>query len=520
MKHPALPSFVCRSHNRFAPSIALWQYYVLPNQRNGFQPRWSSTSTAAVVDTPTTPGSSVDDVFPSIVTDDPIQPLEDSTRESGNANQEESRTVKNVVKTRKGKSELRLRPAEEARNKQSNYVERLPKNGKGKAVKYTKIDQHDHAFSKKVPWHTHPSDRVDAMERLTIEMVRFSRYARPNGVESFARKRLIRMMRTHVKKAIPNADIEVFGSEQTGLALALSDIDILLKIEGLRGHNEDGTISRTAKAREEMNGHLKVLRRHLRESHQYDPCNIYWSRFPLLDTTHITTGLNIQLVIGNINRPSEDLIRSYLTEFPYLHELWPIIKTTFEFRDMMDVRKGGITSYPLFMMTVAALRHTPPETPTAGAALLQFLKFWGRFDTAKHGLSIDPPEYFDKSQVLPLSEVNSATIENQGFNPTHLLCLRDPADPTNDLGRRATLIKHFQATCQGLYVSMRRRLETNGDDSLTSPLVGAVHVLNADRRARLLSAGYWANGHLKAAGGAAGGDDSGEKLSFRKISVD
>jgi non-canonical poly(A) RNA polymerase PAPD5/7 len=63
-----------------------------------------------------------------------------------------------------------------------------------------------------------------------------------------------------------------------------------------------------------------------------------------------------------------------------------------------------------------------------------------------------------------------------------MLVLRDPADETNDLGRKAIAIKHVQATFKSLYHYLARDLAMNTRHSLLGPLVGASYMLNKERR--------------------------------------
>lgn len=73
--------------------------------------------------------------------------------------------------------------------------------------------------------------------------------------------------------------------------------------------------------------------------------------------------------------------------------------------------------------------------------------------------------------------------------PAYMLSLRDPADETNDLGRKGIAIKHVQATFRHL----RRRLDfdvkVNTRPSILSPLVGSCYMLNQSRREKLESYG-------------------------------
>lgn len=71
-----------------------------------------------------------------------------------------------------------------------------------------------------------------------------------------------------------------------------------------------------------------------------------------------------------------------------------------------------------------------------------------------------------------------------------MLCIRDPADETNDLGRKGIAIKHVQATFRRLSNNLDRDLISNTRYSLLGPLVGTSYILNKERRQKLRDYGY------------------------------
>ena len=69
--------------------------------------------------------------------------------------------------------------------------------------------------------------------------------------------------------------------------------------------------------------------------------------------------------------------------------------------------------------------------------------------------------------------------------PDWMLCLRDPADETNDLGRTGTCILHVQATLRELLVDVISGLNANKRASLLAPLLGEIYAHQGGRRAKL-----------------------------------
>lgn len=74
--------------------------------------------------------------------------------------------------------------------------------------------------------------------------------------------------------------------------------------------------------------------------------------------------------------------------------------------------------------------------------------------------------------------------------PGFCLSLRDPADPTNDLGRKGVAIKHLQVTLgQSIQAAFHKRLFENKDPSLLHPLVTPVYGLTIDEKKKLRERG-------------------------------
>ena len=70
-----------------------------------------------------------------------------------------------------------------------------------------------------------------------------------------------------------------------------------------------------------------------------------------------------------------------------------------------------------------------------------------------------------------------------------MLSLRDPADETNDLGRKGIAIKHVQATFRSLLRQLQQDVKINTRPSILAPLVGSSYMLNEPRRHKLVHYG-------------------------------
>lgn len=83
--------------------------------------------------------------------------------------------------------------------------------------------------------------------------------------------------------------------------------------------------------------------------------------------------------------------------------------------------------------------------------------------------------------------------------PDWMLCLRDPADETNDLGRKSPSILHVQKTLRKLIKDMVADLDLNTMPSLLLPLVGDIHAYNARRREKLREHGQFVQRQMQQA---------------------
>jgi non-canonical poly(A) RNA polymerase PAPD5/7 len=350
------------------------------------------------------------------------------------------------------------------------------------------------------------------MDRMAEEIDRFYHFSKPNPDEVFARQHVIEQVREHVRKILPNHSLEVFGSERTGLAFATSDIDLRL-VKNSR--KNDSALPPSNSQRTKAKSDLKKLywngvsRNGLSRHKAYILPQLRHARYPLIALQDRQSGLDIQIVLGNDTSLSREMIERYTTQYPYLRPLYAVVKTMFDVRGLTDVFRGGFGSYTLFMMIVASIRHNPSPRNDAAGGLLNFLRFYRSFDTSEKGLSIEPVCTFDK-QIEPVLtdtvkhklEVRTTTAHpifslllsptQEGKTqplPPYMLSLRDPADETNDLGRKAIAIKHVQATFKKLCHDLDRNNVLNTRASLLGPLVGTSYMLNKEARFKLQNYG-------------------------------
>lgn len=244
-------------------------------------------------------------------------------------------------------------------------------------------------------------------------MTKFHEFVKPSGIEALARRHLIEQMRSHTREILPNHVLEVFGSERTGLALATSDIDLrLMKVSDVV-RSEALVLPPSRSQRISLLDQIYRLRRKLLLEPDYKDCTVLHARYPLLSLRDRASGLDVQIVLSNDTSLSRSIIQKYIQQYPYIRQVYSVVKVMFEIRGLSDTFRGGFGSYTIFMMIVASLRHCDPKEPpkTAAEGLRTFFSFWTTFDTTTKGISIEPAEFYDKATEAPMTDKVRAQLE-------------------------------------------------------------------------------------------------------------
>ena len=259
-------------------------------------------------------------------------------------------------------------------------------------------------------------------------------------------------------------EFTLLGSRRTGLAAPTSDFDFTFASKDSELSPSEANTSKTKPADKDKK--IKIIqalkkmstRFHLSENFRNIDL-LRYARVPILRSTHIATGLDVQIQTMTGYRASEDFSTAYLSEFPSLRALYFVLRYCLEARGLTTVFEGGLGSYSMLMMIVTALKHANGKFASVDLAsqLLHVLDFYGQADLYKAGFSAEPPRIFEKQRKeWPLEERISRTSDPQlkGIDmmekchprKPYLLCLQDPANHTNDLGMNTYAIKHIQAT--------------------------------------------------------------------------
>ncbi|KAH7091088.1 hypothetical protein FB567DRAFT_264407 [Paraphoma chrysanthemicola] len=491
---------ICRAPNRFTPSIVLWQHFVGPNHHTLYHQRLSSHVTEAVQN-----AAGIDHAT--------VSPQETSGLSQLKAESGQEQGSWSIRRTTTGKGEWRKnkRDVTISRNiaaKKSAQQDRQTASEKLLADARAAFDAaedykgvvvepmvHPASFRESsLPWCLPTHERtMSGIDRLAVEIDRFYAYTKPDYFEAMARRHVIEQVRSHVRETLPNHVLEVFGSERTGLAMATSDIDFrLLALSHLEAQGQSNTPPPPTDRREAMKSLRELYNRNLSRKKAYLLAQLRYARYPLISLQDQKSRLDVQIVLSNDTTLSRDMMKGYMEEYPYLRPLFFVVKTMFDVRGLADVFRGGFGSYSLFMMLVASIKHKPHPRKDAAGALINFLKFYRNFDTTKDGISIEPLVLFDKKKEPVLSDTVKAKLAEGDLQPLpdYMLCLRDPADATNDLGRKGIAIKHVQATFRQLCFELDHDLARNTRHSQLGILVGTSYMLNKEQRENLRHYGH------------------------------
>ena len=285
---------------------------------------------------------------------------------------------------------------------------------------------------------------------------------------------------TSIIQSKPNMNpLTMLGSRSTGLATPLSDFDFTIS---LPSSGKEDTACKEQQSKKDVTkdtlNRLRKFQRLFQSSKKL--CNVEFihARVPIVKTRHLATGLDIQIQTRAPYQLAQEYTAAYLAEFPSLRPLYVIIRQSLEIRGLTTVFEGGLGSYSIFMMIATALKHESGKFAANDLAgrLLHVLNFYGNADLYKHGFSSNPPRVFDKHREHPpLAEREAGFLDSQlrgidlmttpNIRKPYLLCLQDPANDTNDLGKNAYAIKHVQATFNAARDHILKALERQGAKS-------------------------------------------------------
>lgn len=324
---------------------------------------------------------------------------------------------------------------------------------------------------------------------------------------------LARFIRSRKQRNYRALKLELFGSQRNGLATATSDIDVRLYDPKISEESDEKQAPKFLQRKLLRKG-LETMFPFYQADDQFMLVFLRFSRYPLISMQHAASSLDVQIVASNDTSHARMIMDKYMEELPALRSLYMLIRHVLEIRGFHDVFRGGISSYSVFYLLVAGIKlGSSPASHDPAEQLLAVLDFYSQFDTTNNWISLEPLSILPKIENKPMLSQeekavrtfayktgcpctnsskalrNEQKIGAQNEDQPYLLCIRDPADATNDLGRKTFGWKHLQATLKTLNEVLRQKLEEDDSSLLLRPLVGTSFELMKARREKLAAFG-------------------------------
>ena len=423
-----------------------------------------------------------------------------------------------------------------------------PNGGNPDVVEYQGVSQmpkNEWRLSKSVvpnqgkrPWMAHldPAGKSTkyVYDYLTAEIFAFERYMEPTAPEKAVVEKALIDVRRSIESVDPAIKATVIGSRGTGLAMALSDIDLNIQHPnpvGIRANGEPRLSPNAPPVRKQVLDLLGQVKRSLRKrggpKAAFDKTLLIEAKVPIVTTQHNKTGLDVQIQCTADGFVSMELVKDYMQEYPTLRPLFLVLRQVLKMRGLGDPRSYGIGSYPLIIMIVAALKFSSSrfDRLDAGRQLLYFFDFYSKIECRTTGISVEPPQLFSKLSAsnqtrlssgqhlirdMTIDDIATTGADGTSIDPTikrtriemvvperpYLMCLQDPANAYNDLGRQASAIQHVRATFATLTEKMKVSMELfdpsvnrNATFSILDPCLAANYDCFQKKRKRLQEAG-------------------------------
>lgn len=321
------------------------------------------------------------------------------------------------------------------------------------------------------PWFTPLQTGTDGLSRLADEIGAFERYMAPTTNDEAA----VRMIRVDAEAAlgmVGSCPPILVGSRRTGLALRHSDVDLLLPINDPdRLDSSRGPSPMRPKMMKKHLTHLWYVDCLLQKSSLFTSVLPVRARVPVVSAIHCLTGLEVQFMCGEGPSSSLEHILDYQSEFPTLRALLVVLRMALETRNLFGSKNGSIGSYGLVVMIVAALKlgEGKYDRHDTGRQLLHILELYKDADFDMLGVAVDSPGFFEKwidgtqeaAYLRGQQSIGKHSLRNQ---PAGTLCIQDPADFVNDLGRTCRFTKEVQGVFRMMYDDLQMKIkEWDGD---------------------------------------------------------
>ncbi|VDK43133.1 unnamed protein product [Anisakis simplex] len=253
---------------------------------------------------------------------------------------------------------------------------------------------------------------------LHEEIIDLYRWLRPSPLEKALRYCVFERVRSVIERVWPTAKVAVFGSLFTNLFLPTSDIDVVVEIE----HLDEPPLWKTAES--------------LKASGIAETITVLDKAFvPIVKMVDKDTKIFLDISFNTSQGVrTAKYIEQMKSRYPVLEPLVLILKQFLMQRQLNQVFTGGLSSYGLILMLISFLQlhhydfsHKSIHDVNMGMILLSFLQLYGQeFNYLTTALRVrDGGAYVCKEEMITLMSRPSNSM----------LCIEDPLQPGNDIGR-------------------------------------------------------------------------------------
>lgn len=358
-----------------------------------------------------------------------------------------------------------------------------------------RVDEDDETLLTRfrLPWLSHleddvPNISVTAVDRLSAEIRAFEKYNSPSQEEQDTADLALQDIVEAVKHTGDSLDVDVIGSRATGTADPLSDIDV-----NVWTPETSATPHTTPDVLAELSTFLEF--RQKSNSPHSSPIEFVMhlkdARVPILVCQHKASGLPIQVQSTPRTYDSTEYVKACLKEYPTLRGLFKVLKQLLRMRGLNVGTHGGITSYPLFVMIVAALKFSEGRfhSTDAGNQLLFFFDMYTEINFSSHGISTRPLQIFSKAQARGWKKspdhAEGSVVMAEDFErelagrrsicfralkakKDQVMTLQDPTNPLHDLGVSTFSINDVQETFIRIHHKLKQAM-ADWDEEMPRP---------------------------------------------------
>jgi non-canonical poly(A) RNA polymerase PAPD5/7 len=305
------------------------------------------------------------------------------------------------------------------------------------------------------PWMKQRVDyrNINHLVALHNEVVGFCKLMEPHEDEMKERRELVDRFTKLVQATFDKCQVDVFGSQATGLCLPTSDIDIAIQLNEEENSGADDEKAKSDKNKEEQEldemekwdiptgSPLHRLAATLRK--EWLPELSYLevienTRVPLVKFTFGPSKIAVDVCFNQKTGPqAAKLMHQYMDALPPLRPLTFVLKYFMAARGLNQPYTGGVGSFLLQMMIVSFLQHRERECAhnrrpvlyNLGALLIDFFELYSTdFNFITTGVSIRfDGFYFPKGAT---DKKKDFWQEKRPFS----LAMENPFELTSDVG--------------------------------------------------------------------------------------